>query len=201
MQPTGDSRRALAAKLSVIFRTFGAGYLMTEALFRASVRFQTILNQKQGMKMIRIIAMLSLLGLSVGCGGSSHGPLGQVKGTITLEGQPISEGTIVFEVTNARPATGSIQAGRIVDVTCYEPNDGVPVGTAAVAIFATGSTPAPMVEATPANPGDNTKLDKDYMGGGAKSLIPKRYNDPATSELTCEIVSGMNQVTFDLKKQ
>ncbi len=148
--------------------------------------------------MLRLLAMFVLLGLALGCGGSGHGPLGKVEGTVTLEGQPIAEGTIIFEVTGARPATGQISAGKIVDVTTYDPNDGVPVGEAAVAIFATAVASPELT--TPANPDETSKLGKDYMGGNAQSLIPKKYNNPATSELTCTIESGQNEVNFDLKK-
>lgn len=150
--------------------------------------------------MLRAIVMFVLLGLALGCGGSGRGPLGQVEGTVTLEGKPINEGTIIFEVAGARPATGTISSGKIVDVTTYEPNDGVPVGEASVAIFATGTAPAPAETTTPANPDEASQLGKNYMGGNAQSLIPKKYNNPATSELNCTIESGKNEVSFDLKK-
>jgi len=37
-----------------------------------------------------------------------------------------------------------------------------------------------------------------YMGMGAESIIPARYNDPASSDLSFEIREGDNTVTLDL---
>ncbi len=125
--------------------------------------------------------------------------MGTVHGTVTFEGKPISEGSIIFEVSGARPATGKIKDGKIVDVTTFTPDDGVAVGEAAVAIYAKSGTAATAVAASPdANQG---KLAKGYMGAGQASLIPERYNNPSTSQLTCVIQPGENELEFDLTKK
>ncbi len=52
---------------------------------------------------------------------------------------------------------------------------------------------------TSKNPGDAIMVDKNYMSGG-DSLIPARYNNPATSGLTAEINKGENTLTLELKE-
>ena len=151
------------------------------------------------MRFIAAVLLLSLVCLATapGCGGSDRAPLGEVTGTVSYNGQPIASGTIIFEVPGARPANGKIVDGQIQDVTTYEPNDGAPVGQAKIAVFATGAGGASPA-ATGADPGQPIAIDENYMGGGATSVIPPKYNDPTTSGLTWEIKKGENTVTLDL---
>jgi hypothetical protein len=144
---------------------------------------------------------LACLVTSAGCGGSGRAPLGQVTGTVNYKGSPITSGTIIFEVSGARSANGKIVDGQITEVTTYDPHDGVPVGQARIAVFATGagvSSPAETPAATPGDPGSAIAFGENYMGAGARSLIPDKYNDPAKSGLTWEIKKGQNTVTLDL---
>jgi len=137
--------------------------------------------------------------LAAGCGSSDHLPLAKVHGQVTVDGQPIKAGTIIFEVSGARSARGNIVDGAITEVTTYNPGDGVPLGTARVAVHAT-EVASSVETQSPQTPDVAGKPDAGYMGAGAVSLIPSRYNNPATSELTVEITKGDNEVTFDLKK-
>jgi hypothetical protein len=124
-----------------------------------------------------------------------------VTGNVTYEGQPLKEGKIIFEVAGARSAEGKIVDGRIVDVFTFEPGDGGAIpGRAKAAVFATGSAPAASPAATPADPGAAGPVSMDYMSGGA-SLIPARYNNPATSGLEYEISpDGPNDFEVKLTK-
>jgi hypothetical protein len=133
-----------------------------------------------------------------GCGRSSRTPLGRVSGTVQYNGRPISSGSVVFEVDGARPAHGTIADGAIVDVTTYTPGDGVPVGNARIAVFATGDGGAGDAATTTDSPGEAIALGPNYMGGGVKSPIPSRYNDPALSGLTWTIQAGKNVVELNL---
>jgi hypothetical protein len=124
--------------------------------------------------------------------GCSTGPeMAPVKGKVTLDGKPLAKGTIRFEAPGHRAATGKIEDGEIVEMTTYKPNDGAPVGSHKVAIWATADA-APAVVT---NPGQG-KVGENYMSG--KSLIPAKYNDPATSGLTADIPSGGGTVSFEL---
>jgi hypothetical protein len=128
----------------------------------------------------------------VGAGCTGRGPLGAVHGRVSYKGIPLARGIIVFEVTGARPASAQIVNGQITEVTTFRPNDGVPVGHAAVAVFAF-EPPAP--SAATSKPGE-----PNYMGMDAKSLVPQKYNHPQTSGLNCVIHSGENEVVFDLQE-
>lgn len=143
-----------------------------------------------------LVFAAALIPLTAGCGSGQ--PMGKVTGTVSYKGTPIKNGTIVFEVDGARPATGKIVDGQITDVTTAEKGDGVPVGTAKIAITATDA-PAEAPQPTPAatDPGAQTDMT-NYMGMGAKSIIPPHFNNPASSGLSTEIVKGDNTVTLDL---
>lgn len=143
-------------------------------------------------------SVILLVGLSTtvpGCGGPARSPTAKVLGTVVVDGQPVKEGTIVFESPGQRPANGKIQDGEIVECTTYEPNDGVPVGQHQVAVFVS----APAGTAVAETPGQTAAFDPNYMGGG--SLIPRRYNDPKLSGLKAEIAPGDNRITLELKSE
>lgn len=145
---------------------------------------------------------LIFLGLVILLGGCSGGKQGTVTGTVSYKGKPIPSGKIIFEVAKARPATGLIVDGKITEVTTYELNDGVPVGLAGIAVFALEEPAKPAASSPPPkNPGDykSGPMDPGYMGMNAKSLIPKKYNHPATSGLTWQIKAGKNEVVLDLQ--
>ena len=143
----------------------------------------------------RILA-IAVLVLSTGCQSSDHVDLAPVAGTVTVDGKPVEQGTIMFEKTGARSATGQIRDGKIVDVTTYDVNDGAPIGSHRVAVFVTGAAKTAVND----NPGQVQKFDPNYMGGG--SLIPSRYNDPAKSTLTADVKDGgPNEFKFELSSK
>src|SRR5205823_3254619 len=128
------------------------------------------------------ILFTMFVALSVtGC-GSGRPPVAPVKGKVTLDGKPLAKGTITFEATGKRPATGKIIDGEIVEMTTYTTGDGAPVGSHKVAVWATEDAAANVA----ANPGEG-KIGANYMTG--KSLIPAMYNDPNTSGLSAEVKS------------
>jgi len=145
--------------------------------------------------MYRVVA-LALLVAAVGCSGSDHAPTAPVSGTVTLDGEPVAKGTIVFEMAGSRPATGRIENGKIVDVTSYEKGDGAAVGQNQVGIGIVEEAAAAASEAT--DPGQAGAItDMNYMSG--KSLIPPKYNNPAESGLTAEVTAdGPNEFTFEI---
>lgn len=138
------------------------------------------------------LCTLTPLILVFACGCSDRPKLAKVKGTVTLDGKPIPSGTVTFEAKGLRPATAKIVNGEITEVTTFDPDDGVPVGSHRVAVTAAADGGAAIV----ANPGDAKAPKEGYMSG--KSLIPTAYNDPATSGLTAEIKSGENTIELKL---
>jgi hypothetical protein len=119
-----------------------------------------------------------------GCGDSSNrSPLGKIVGTVKYRGKPVS-GTLIFETSGARSAYGKIVDGRITEVTTYADGDGAPLGLARIAVFV----------APPENPA-GTAQEQDVF----RSMIPAKYNDPATSGLTLQVVAGENTLALDLQ--
>ncbi len=128
----------------------------------------------------------------VGC-GSGVSPTADVTGEVTLDGKPLETGVIIFETTGARPSTGKIENGKIVEVTTYKTGDGASVGQSKVSI--TAFKPPESVEVS--HPGDEMPTDANYMVGTL--LLPERYSNPESSGLTAEIKEGENNVVkFDL---
>ncbi len=141
------------------------------------------------------LLVVSGVGLA-GCG--TRPSLGKVSGTVSFKGQPIQNGTIIFEVTGARPATGKIVDGQIREVTTVTPDDGVNVGAAKIAVFATEGEAGEDTPAVGATPGIGFKKPKNYMGMNVRSLISLRYNDPEASGLRLEVKKGANVLKIDL---
>ena len=131
------------------------------------------------MKHLLPFAVVGLMSLLLLTGCADKPKLGQVTGTVTYKGEPVKEGTITFVPADGRAATGKIVDGKITDVTCFEANDGVPVGSQTVLIH----SPSP----------------SDDMYKPIKSLIPARYGT-LQSDLKADIVAGENPpLSFDLK--
>ncbi len=104
--------------------------------------------------------------------GCAQGPeSGEVEGTVTLNGKPLTAGSVVFS-TKDGIGPGAIDK----DGTYYAPH--VPAGEATVTVIV-----------PPWMPGSKT----------AAPAVPKKYLDPATSDLKTTIRPGTNSFNVDLK--
>ena len=133
------------------------------------------------------IPVLLLLFCFSGCGGPDTGRLG-MSGTVTLDGNPLSEGTIELyplRGTGGPASGGDISNGRFA----IAPAKGLFAGSFRVEIKAYRGT------------GKN-RLNK-YSGEEfevREQYLSKRYNQ--RSELTCEIsTDGENYQEFHLKSE
>lgn len=129
------------------------------------------------------VLLLLLVGFS-GC-SDSRLALGKINGVVTIDGEPLEMGQIVF-VTDTRRAFGTIEDGQIVDVTTYQAGDGVAVGNHRVAI-------RPKVDEAELMkpPSKRTPSKTDVM-------VPRKYHKAETSGLTVEIKKGTNELLFEL---
>ena len=122
--------------------------------------------------------------LFVGCGSSDEYPIGEISGTISSEGKPLSEGRIVFTSDELGVhMAADITDGRYTVVTGR--GKGLKVGTYRVAIV----LPVP----PPVDTGQPLPPSKEIPG-----IFPK-YRDPATSGETATIVEGLNTIDIDMK--
>ncbi|MEX0642866.1 MAG: hypothetical protein WD468_09210 [Pirellulales bacterium] len=124
----------------------------------------------------RIAAVVLIAILISGC--SKGRPVGDVRGTVTVNGQPLSEGAVRFVPVNGdTPTSGGIIRDGKFQVE-------VPIAKQRVEISANVVDE----EKTPPNPTD----DQIVM----KRLVPQRYN--TNSDLTLDVVSGVNEPVFNL---
>ncbi|QDT97785.1 carboxypeptidase regulatory-like domain-containing protein [Gimesia aquarii] len=150
-----------------------------------------------GIKIARIqwwntLLLLSTCLILAGCSGgpTDTPPLARVKGTVTLDGKPLTSGTVQFTPnkdrgTTGRMALGGIQPDGTFELMTIKAGDGAQIGHHLVAIECYEST-----EFDPKNP----------TNPEPKSLIPKRYTDSNKSGLTAEVKANEeNSFTFDLK--
>lgn len=127
-----------------------------------------------------IIGAIALLG---GCGAKNELNRQPISGTVTLDKEPVANGTIRFE-----PLEKGVAAGATISQGKYNipAERGLPAGEYLVRISAAGAT-GPVEEA----PGDSSKL--------AEELIPAKYN--SNSELKVSVkVGDRNPYDFNLSK-
>lgn len=122
--------------------------------------------------------------LAVGCGTATE-PVGKVFGRVTLQDQPLGEGSIIF--TNADKGvyiTAPLQHDGRYEVESSA-GRGLPLGSYRVYL-----APAPGEPLTKARPAPKA---------GQGPVIPPRYRDAKSSGLRLEVKEGDNP--FDVKLQ
>ena len=118
-----------------------------------------------------LFSSLPLL-LLAGCGKSTP-TMAPVKGKVTLNGQPLTSGTVITIPEAGRGARGVIGADGSFELQTFEKKiDGAIIGTHRVGVVAL------MVGG------------KGPEGGYGKSLIPNRYSNPESSGLTIDVKAG-----------
>lgn len=142
---------------------------------------------------IRFFGMLSILSMSLvthsGCGPSDQPDLGEVTGTITLDGKPLSGIDVVFQPVSGRPARGKTDADGKYELTYIRQTKGTKIGSNRVEI-----APSEDGEAEEsAGEEDGKPASKPSKSG--KPKIPPKYN--VRSELKADVKAGKN--TFDFK--
>jgi hypothetical protein len=126
----------------------------------------------------------ALVGLWVLTSCSSAPPRGIVSGEVTFDGQPVEDGTILFEPEGGQGQTagGPIKEGK------YSAE--VPVGKMRVRINGNKKTGRRYkVYDTPESPVVDEVVE----------LLPPKYN--INSELTVEVKPGAQQIPFHLKSR
>ncbi len=139
-----------------------------------------------GGRLFLSVGCLGLLGLlASGCGGGPDlPPMAPVSGQVTLDGKPLSVGFVQFVPEGPGEKSAPPGVGNIGTDGRYE------ITTAGVRGAVVGSHKI-RVEAT------EPRLSDDDPPG--VSLIPLRYNNPATSSLTAEVKADQeNNVPLEL---
>ncbi|MEX0791508.1 MAG: Ig-like domain-containing protein [Pirellulaceae bacterium] len=141
----------------------------------------------------RLGVTLSVILLSLpGCGGPTDQPeLGQVNGTITLDGKPLSGIAVVFQPDNGRPAHGQTDAEGKYELTYIRQTRGTKIGHNRVEIAPSEGEDDPAEDET--DP-DSLEVKRPVKSG--KPGIPARYN--TKSELEVDVKPGENTFDFEL---
>ncbi|HEX5442782.1 MAG TPA: carboxypeptidase-like regulatory domain-containing protein [Pirellulales bacterium] len=134
----------------------------------------------------RLVGCVAVALLATGCGGGRGTKTYPVKGTVTLQGQPLADVVVSFyPEQGSRPPSGMTDAEGAFALSTFESKDGAPAGRYQVAIH----EPAPEM------------AEGDYSLPPEKPpRFPVKYTNPRESELVAEVKSGSdNTFTFDLK--
>jgi len=131
-----------------------------------------------------------------GCGGSGDKPeLGQVTGTITLDGEPLTGIAVVFFPESGRPARGKTDADGKYELTYIRQERGTKLGRNRVEI-APDEEGEDEREAEEASSGEGESRSRVVAKKGSKPKIPARYN--TKSELEAVVKAGENVFDFQL---
>lgn len=139
--------------------------------------------------MIRTHSIITLIALSVlaGCGGAADRPdLVPVKGTVLLNGQPVSGATVTFSNEKApRSAQGVTDAEGKFQLTSYDTNDGAIEGEHSITITKAAAV-SDSSQITQANAMEMMKKNTGAMKGKLSDqkpemVLPAKYADAKTS--------------------
>ena len=127
----------------------------------------------------RLLVFIILAAVGCGDGAPSVTP---VRGKVTFNGQPLTTGRVMTMPTAGRGAGGEIKPDGTFELTTPDYGEGAIPGAHKVAVRAFD---------------DSGVTDPELVSG--KSLIPARYANPMTSELTIEVsADGENAPTLEL---
>ncbi len=124
--------------------------------------------------------------VTIGCGGQKGPERASVHGTVTVDGQPVEQGTISFAPTDGNEgpsAGGNIENGQY-DIPIKL---GPVLGMHLVAI--TGTQETGQTRPAPTNPSIQIPI--------MRLTVPPQYN--TNSQLKREILAGENELSFELE--
>jgi hypothetical protein len=171
-----------------------------------------------------ILMAVALIGVAA-CGPSNGLDLARVSGKVTYKGEPLQNGTIMFEPDETKGATGPLAIGTIKSDGTYilssqDAGDGAVVGMHRIGIL--GLDPEPTTkEAMPSPEQDPMKYlqaktqadlkaaqqrltkgaDRTITGLDGKTfrvILPEKVGSTKTSGITAEVSRGSNTLNFDV---
>lgn len=122
-----------------------------------------------------------LLVLLLLCSCDSGPPLGQVSGTVLLDGNPLPDARIIFQPQDGGPAShGETDAAGHYELIYAEGQPGAIVGPHRVSV-------------------ETYRIRLNEAGEAEEhpELVPQKYN--AQSELSREVTAGAQTIDFDLE--
>jgi hypothetical protein len=138
------------------------------------------------------ILSLSMAVLAPGCSSGDGLPREPISGTVTLDGEPLSEGAIQFSPAGTAPSGVAVSAGAVIAGGRFSiaSEHGLVPGTYKVGVNAADRGSA---QTGPAGPGGKSIVRP-------KELIPNKYN--AQTTLIAEVKKGgPNDFRFELQSK
>ncbi len=135
---------------------------------------------QQRQRQTQAFPLVLLLIMSVGCGGQSGPERASLKGTVSLDGEPMGGGVVTFQSPKGAWGT-TIQKGEFA----MSGDEGLPVGDYTIRFNWLKPTGKKIIE-----PDSGQETDETL------EAIPVKYNLQTTEKAT--IKSGNNTVKFDL---
>lgn len=156
------------------------------------------------MRALRHFPVLAILLLASHiCGCSEQRELIPVSGKITLDGKPVTAGTIKFyPVDGGRMTRGGIQPDGSYQLSSFEQGDGTAPGAYKVTIEAMKNQ-----SGQKATPSTEPKVDKFGYGVDERSeapeqelelLLPKKYLSPEQTPLEATVEESTTNIDFSL---
>jgi hypothetical protein len=132
-----------------------------------------------------------------GCGSGYSGPTGTVRGTVTINGEPVPAGTgVAFISDDGFTASGQVGAGGSYELSSPTGKQ-IPAVTYKVMI----SGAAPGVTADDAD--YDAMMEASAAGTletpAAESVIPSKFASTATSGLSYTVNAGENTINIELE--
>jgi hypothetical protein len=150
--------------------------------------------------------LVVVLGLLGGCSRNSGRPeTAPVTGRITYRGEPVRGATVAF-IGERAPRFGSgltDDDGRF-QISTFENGDGAVLGKHLVTVTkadASSSTDVPVDKSlSPEERGRATEeaFERALQRGPLRSLLPKKYSDPNTTDIRLEVLPGENDFKIEL---
>jgi len=122
-----------------------------------------------------VATLSAILVILNGC-GPSYPQTFPVSGTVRLAGQPVAGAAVVFTPDEGQQATGTTDKSGRFELSTFQLGDGALPGTHRVTVA-------------------KTTVDED---GKTVFLVPQKYGNLQTSQLTCDVREEMSPVQFDL---
>lgn len=134
----------------------------------------------QNLWKLGLLALFALV--AIGCNQGPGYPVGEVQGTLTLKGKPVTENVEIFLMNHQ---TGFAYKAAVGEGGVFKLEEPVRVGEYVAYL----------------QPAVDMSLD---MNGpptptGAISKIPKKYTNDVGSDLKVSVVEGQNDVTLEMK--
>ncbi|MDY0170256.1 MAG: carboxypeptidase-like regulatory domain-containing protein [Thermoguttaceae bacterium] len=127
-----------------------------------------------------------------GC-GPSRPTTYPVRGTVTLDGQPVAEAQVMLmPEDDGRPGQGITDASGRFTIGTFTSSDGALPGRHAVTVVSRRISGVGT---------DPDGLEGDIAPGGVKVewLVPQRYSSPKTSGITVDVAKGMSPLDIQLQ--